>query len=208
MSSRFFFATPPTAQTEHSREVKFGMEGPQAKLSGMTKAIFDMSPLRWDIGVGCLTPGGGKNRIIFFFKFWFFLIELTTLRSVLTKKAPICLILTFFGCILMFLSAYLSCQQLENINIQSKNVKIRHMGTSLASTDLKEVNSVEKNWYLKKKFFQFFPPLGVGQPTPISQLRGDIAKIALVIPDNLAWGPFMPNFSSLLCSVWAVGGGG
>ena len=45
MSSGFFFATPPTAQTEHSREVKFGMKGPQAKLSGMTKKIFAMSPL-------------------------------------------------------------------------------------------------------------------------------------------------------------------
>ena len=42
---RFFLATPPTAQTEHSIDLKFGMKGPQAKLSSMTKAIFALSPL-------------------------------------------------------------------------------------------------------------------------------------------------------------------
>ena len=206
MLSGFFFATPPTAQTEHSRELKFGMKGPQAKLSGMTKAILVMSPLSWDIGVGRPTPGVGKNRKFFFFKYQIFLTESTFLRSVLAKKAPICLILTFFGCILMFSSGYLFCQQLKNINIHPKNVKIRHMGTFSASTDLKEVDSIKKIWYLRKKFFPIFSTPGVGQPTPISQLRGNIAKIALVIPDNFAWGPFMPNLSSLICSVWAVGG--
>ena len=45
MLSGVFLPPPPTAQTEHSRELKFGMKGPQAKLSGMTKAILVMSPL-------------------------------------------------------------------------------------------------------------------------------------------------------------------
>ena len=164
MLSRFFFATPPTAQTEHIRELKFGMKGPQAKLSGMTKAIFAMFPLSWDIGVGCPTPGVEKIGKNFFLKYQIFLIESTSLRSVLAEKVPICLILTFFGCILMFLSCWQKRYPLENINIQPKKVKIRHMGAFLASTDLKNVDSVKKIWYLKKKNSDFFPPLGWDDP--------------------------------------------
>ena len=157
MLNNFFIPTPsPTAQTEHSRELKFGMKGPQARLSGMTKAIFAMSPLSWDIGVGCPTPRGGKNWKNFFFKYQFFSTELTSLRSVLAKEVPICLIFTFFDCILMFLSCWQLRYALKNINIQPKNVKIRHMGAFLVSTDLKVVNSIKKKSKFEKKNFPIF----------------------------------------------------
>ena len=58
------------------------------------------------------------------------------------------------------------------------------MGTFLAIADLKKVESIKKIDIWKKKFPLFFPLLRVEQPIPISELRGDIAKIASVIPDN------------------------
>ena len=41
----FSYPPPPTAQTEHSRDFKFGMRGPQGKLFGLIGAIFDTIPL-------------------------------------------------------------------------------------------------------------------------------------------------------------------
>ena len=57
-STGFSYLPPPplTAQTEHSRDLKFGMEGPQGKLFGIIGEIFDASPQGWDMGVGGPTP--------------------------------------------------------------------------------------------------------------------------------------------------------
>ena len=74
--------------------------------------------------------------------------------------------------------------------------------------DCDEAKFIKKIWNLKKKFFPIFPTPGVEQPTPTVQLRGEVSKIAPMRPNNFPWGPLMPNLKSLLCSVWAVGGGG
>ena len=104
---KLFYTHPPiTAQTEHSSDFKFGMRGPQGKLSGMTEAIFAISPLSSDIGMGCSTLRSGKKSGNFFFQISIFLIDSTFFRSAIAKKVPICLILRFFGCFLMFQSAF------------------------------------------------------------------------------------------------------
>ena len=63
--SSVFFNPPPTAQTELSRKLKFGMKGPQAKLFSMTKAIFAMSPPKLKYRGG-FPLRGGKNWEFFF----------------------------------------------------------------------------------------------------------------------------------------------
>ena len=48
MCSSFFIPTPPPkALTEHSRDLKFGMRGPQGKLFGLNRAIFATTSLSW-----------------------------------------------------------------------------------------------------------------------------------------------------------------
>ena len=61
---------------------------------------------------------------------------------------------------------------------------------------------------LKKKFFSIFHPHGLPQPTPRSRARGNFSKIASVAQNIFTSRPYMSNFRSLACSVWAVGRGG
>ena len=59
---------------------------------------------------------------------------------------------------------------------------------------------------LEKKFFSIFHPQGLSQPTPRSRARGNFSKIASVAQNIFTSRPYMSNFRSLACSVWAVGG--
>ena len=73
---RTFFEPPaPTDQTEHSRSMKFGMVNHWGNRSGAIEAIFDISPLTRDMGVGWGTPGGSKILKIVFPIFDFFGIK-------------------------------------------------------------------------------------------------------------------------------------
>ena len=60
----------------------------------------------------------------------------------------------------------------------------------------------------KKDLPHFYHIFKDGPPTVICQPRVDVSKIAPMRPNNFPWGPLRPNLKSLLCSVWAVGGGG
>ena len=71
-----------------------------------------------------------------------------------------------------------------------------------------KAESIKKSQNFKKRFSDFYHSSWGGTPTQISLPMEDVAKIALVIPNNFPWGPLMPNFKSLLSSVWALGGGG
>ena len=72
MCSTFFEPPAPTDQTQHSRSMKFGMVTPWGDRSWAIEAIFDMSPLTRDMGVGWGAPGGSKIMKIFFAIFRFF----------------------------------------------------------------------------------------------------------------------------------------
>ena len=72
MCSRIFEPPPPTAQTEHARDPKFCMIGPQGTRLRVTEAIFDKLPLSRDLGVAWGTPGGGQKSSKFFFRFFDF----------------------------------------------------------------------------------------------------------------------------------------
>ena len=72
MRSRIFEPPPPTAKTEHARDPKFGMIGPQGTRLRVTEAIFDKLPLSRDLGVAWGTPGGGQKCSKFFFDFSIF----------------------------------------------------------------------------------------------------------------------------------------
>ena len=66
---------------------------------------------------------------------------------------------------------------------------------------------LKKSKISKKKFLEFFYPLGFFGYTPISRLRGKNSKIALMTQKVFPLWPSMPNFKSLALLVWAVGGG-
>ena len=82
------------------------------------------------------------------------------------------------------------------------------MGAFSASKNPKVTKSVKKILKIGKKFSAFFTPPGSAHPTPRSRLRGDVSKIASMSLNNYARDAYMPNFSPIPCSVWAVGGGG
>ena len=71
---------------------------------------------------------------------------------------------------------------------------------------MKKPNLSKKFEIWEKIFYEFYPPPGVEQRTPKSQPRGNLEKIALMMLNNIPQRPPMPNFRSLLHSVWAVGG--
>ena len=84
---RTFFEPPaPTDQTEHSRSMKFGMVTPWGNRSGVIEAIFDISPLTRDMGVGWGTPGVSKIMKNFFSQFSIFFTEYDSTRSELIVK--------------------------------------------------------------------------------------------------------------------------
>ena len=59
---------PPTAQTDHHKDLKFGMDTHLVPNRGAVEAIFDKWPQSRFMGQGWGTPGGrGKNVKIFFF---------------------------------------------------------------------------------------------------------------------------------------------
>ena len=64
---------PPTAQTDHHKDLKFGMDTHIRPNRGATEAIFEKLPLSRAMGQGWGTPGGAKMSKIFFRFFRFFL---------------------------------------------------------------------------------------------------------------------------------------
>ena len=52
------YPPPPTAQTEHDRDLKFDMEILWVNRFGATEAIFNMLPLTQNLGVGWGSPRG------------------------------------------------------------------------------------------------------------------------------------------------------
>ena len=66
---------PPTAQTDHHKDLKFGMDNHLVPNRGAIEAIFDKLPQSGFMGQGWGTPGGGKNvkkifSIFFIFSTW------------------------------------------------------------------------------------------------------------------------------------------
>ena len=73
-----FQLTPPTAQTNHHRDLKFGMDTHLVPNRGAIEAIFDKWPQSGFMGQGWGTPGGAKMSKKIFSIFFIFL---TWLRS-------------------------------------------------------------------------------------------------------------------------------
>ena len=71
---------PPTAQTDHHKDLKFGMDTHLVPNCGAIEAIFDKSPQSRDMGQGWGYPWGAKMSKNFFSIFFIFSTEL--LRSV------------------------------------------------------------------------------------------------------------------------------
>ena len=63
---------PPTAQTNHHRDLKFGMDTHLVPNRGAIEAIFDKLPQSGFMGQGWGTPGGQKCQKFFFRFFKFF----------------------------------------------------------------------------------------------------------------------------------------
>ena len=63
---------PPTAQTDHHKDLKFGMDTHVRPNRGAIEAIFEKLPQSGDMGQGWGTPGGGKNVKKIFFDFFHF----------------------------------------------------------------------------------------------------------------------------------------
>ena len=86
---------PPTAQTDHHKDLKFGMDTHIRPNRGATEAIFEKLPLSRAMGQGWGTPGGAKMSKKFFPIFPIFLIWLLRLVS-LTQEKSIVLVFTLF----------------------------------------------------------------------------------------------------------------
>ena len=56
-----FQGTPPTAQTDHHKDLKFGMDAHVGPNRGAIEAIFEKLPQSGDMGQGWGTPGGGQK---------------------------------------------------------------------------------------------------------------------------------------------------
>ena len=174
------------------------MRGPQGKLFHLTGAIFDTYPLSWTVGVGCSTPGVGKIGKIFFQisnffdRFDFFLV-CNCLKSPHMPYIEIFWMLFDISKCLCLL-----CQQLWDFRKYFQNRFQRPLGPFWCMIITLRPN-LSKNLKISKIFFLILTThLGVGHPP----------KIALAIPISFPWGPRMPNFKSLLYSVWAVRGDG
>ena len=72
---------PPTAQTDHHKDLKFGMDTHIRPNRGATEAIFEKLPLSRAMGQGWGTPGGAKMSKNFFSIFFIFSTELLNLVS-------------------------------------------------------------------------------------------------------------------------------
>ena len=72
--------------------------------------------------------------------------------------------------------------QVRRLENHRKKGNIRVITFNHNEKDLKESYSIKKNQKIKKKFLTPPGPPGVPQGTPISQLRGDLSKIASVRP--------------------------
>ena len=75
-----FQGTPPTAQTDHHKDLKFGMDTYLRLNCGAIEAIFDKLPQSRFMGQGWGYPWGAKMSKKFFSIFFIFSTEL--LRSV------------------------------------------------------------------------------------------------------------------------------
>ena len=85
----FINPPPPTAQTDHHRNFKFGMDGHLGHSFGLIEAIFDKCPLSWDMGVGVRVPLGVKNYENFFWIFLFFSLPMVRSNLGMTKNQEI-----------------------------------------------------------------------------------------------------------------------
>ena len=63
---------PPTAQTDHHKDLKFGMDTHVRPNRGAIEAIFEKLPQSGDMGQGWGTPGGAKMPKNFFLIFFIF----------------------------------------------------------------------------------------------------------------------------------------
>ena len=67
---------PPTAQTDHHKDLKFGMDTHLGPNRGAIEAIFDKLPQSRDMGQGWGYPWGAKMSKNFFPIFFIFLTYL------------------------------------------------------------------------------------------------------------------------------------
>ena len=67
---------PPTAQTDHHKDLKFGMYSHLRPNRGAIEAIFDKLPQSGFMGQGWGTPGGAKMSKKIFSIFFIFLTYL------------------------------------------------------------------------------------------------------------------------------------
>ena len=72
---------PPTAQTDHHKDLKFGMGSHLVPNRGAIEAIFDMLPQSRDMGQGWGYPWGAKMAKKFFSIFFIFSTWLLNLVS-------------------------------------------------------------------------------------------------------------------------------
>ena len=72
---------PPTAQTDHHKDLKFGMDTHVRPNRGAIEAIFEKLPQSGDMGQGWGTPGGAKISKKFFSIFFIFSTWLRDLVS-------------------------------------------------------------------------------------------------------------------------------
>ena len=64
--------TPPlTAQTDHHKDLKFGMDTHLVPNRGVIEVIFEEVAPKWIYGAGLGYPWGGKNGKKIFFDFFF-----------------------------------------------------------------------------------------------------------------------------------------
>ena len=81
-----FQGRPPTAQTDHHKDLKFGMDSHLGPNRGAIEAIFDKLPQSRDMGQGWGYPWGAKMSKNFFSIFFIFSTWLLNLVSLAPGK--------------------------------------------------------------------------------------------------------------------------
>ena len=116
---------PPTAQTDHHRDLKFGMDTHLRSNRGAIEAIFDNLTQSRVMGQGWGTPGGAKMSKIFFFDFFHF-FDLVTYFSVFSTRIKHYLGI-YFVCILDYAISNLT-SHFSNFSRFLTNFEARKLG--------------------------------------------------------------------------------
>ena len=78
-----FQGTPPTAQTDHHKDLRFGMDTQSRPNRGATEAIFEKLSQSCAMGQEWGTPGGQKWQKIFFSTCLLRLVSLALEQSII-----------------------------------------------------------------------------------------------------------------------------